>query len=195
MSVIKTKYVQYFADGSGRDSYINSNSGGFSKIIKPNSNYNRYKIIKPQSSYSSVKNIPKESWTVRYKSDGSGRDSYILQGSGGLQKDFRTSKPFQETLRKNKFYINSSSKLNILNKSKIEYVSRDEYIISSNLKKVQKEVTNRLYKLPAIINPIKSYNISSSMITASNQAKPRYLKNHSVNLSNYNKTVLYKKIK
>ena len=28
-----TKYVRYFPDGLGRDSYINCNSGGFSKTL------------------------------------------------------------------------------------------------------------------------------------------------------------------
>jgi hypothetical protein len=193
--MLKNKYVHYYADGSGRDSYINSNSGGFSKLVKPISNINKYKIIKPQTSYSSVKNVSKESWTIRYKSDGSGRDSYILQGSGGLQKDFNKSKPFQDTLRNSFNFNNMSPKLNNLNKSKIEYVSRDEYIISSRLKKLQNEVTKRLYKLPDIISPCKSLNISSSVKASSSQVKPRHFKNQSVLLNNHNRIVLFKKIK
>lgn len=38
--------------------------------------------------YNNVPNsLKKESSAVRYRSDGSGRDSYVLQNSGGMQFD------------------------------------------------------------------------------------------------------------
>jgi len=45
----------------------------------------------------------KEASAVDYRSDGSGRDSYIIQNSGGLKNDYKQSgeKVFRDTLRSN----------------------------------------------------------------------------------------------
>lgn len=178
------KYIQYYPDGSGRDSYINANSGGFSRFMPKQVISPYYEVIQPRKVASKVKDLSKTSWSFRYKSDGSGRDSYILSGSGGLQHDYQTSKPFGSLLRagfandmyekhKNVFTIidprtlnpddrksginqkmnNSQEKLmNDIDKNKTEnklitvrFIGRDEYLRSSRLRKIQNNVTRRLY--------------------------------------------------
>lgn len=150
MSLSNPSYVQYFPNGSGRDSYINANSGGFSRFMPKQVINPHYEIIKPSFPSSKYQDISKTSWTFKYKSDGSGRDSYILQGSGGLQREYREPRAFRETLRKGFFSLEnpSSSKTDktISNvKGKIRFVSKDEYLIAKKLSKIQEGVTKRLY--------------------------------------------------
>lgn len=47
----------------------------------------------------------KEATAVDYRSDGSGRDSYIIQNSGGLKNNFRHTgeKFFKDSLRQNEY--------------------------------------------------------------------------------------------
>lgn len=70
---VQPKSVQYRTNGSGRDTYIATNNGGYYKINT--SLFNRV----PTSLYSSktstpVLPMPK---SIRYHTDGSGRDTYI----------------------------------------------------------------------------------------------------------------------
>ena len=81
------KFSHYFSNGSGRDNFIMYNNGGFSeaRFFNPvtSTAYMRYK------SYATVSPSPrKEAQPVEYRSDGSGRDSYIMFNSGGLKQVF-----------------------------------------------------------------------------------------------------------
>jgi hypothetical protein len=87
---IPAKYVNYFGDGNGRDSYIVCSNGGLAphrnilnKAERPGFLYSLKARVRHQSS--SVHKVP----SFDYISDGSGRDSYILQNSGGLKHDFK----------------------------------------------------------------------------------------------------------
>ena len=68
------KYVSYFGDGSGRDSYVIVNNGGLTSEIKPN--LMRRPFINTNRDLN--KSPHKEAMTITYHSDGSGRDSYVL---------------------------------------------------------------------------------------------------------------------
>ncbi len=183
MNPLLPKYVQYFPDGSGRDSYINNNSGGFSrffpsKVIPPH-----FEIIRPPLTGRGIhRDLSKTSWTFKYKSDGSGRDSYVLHGSGGLQNEYLEPKVFKETLRKGFFSLgdpkhikgrslsSSNSIEQFKTNVKYRYVSRDEYLISAKLRKIQDSVTNRLYKLPKKEEDLYGtypYNIKNFGLTTS----------------------------
>lgn len=155
MADFRQKYIQYFPDGSGRDSYINSNSGGFSKCI-PKQAIPNYKVSSffSSSDLAKIRDLSKSSWTFQYKSDGSGRDSYILSGSGGLQNEYRSPKPFKEALRcgASSYLFNN---LNSSNKNKIRYLSKDEYVRWKKLSKVQENVINRLYTNRSVVKPKK----------------------------------------
>lgn len=138
------KYVQYYPNGSGRDSYINANSGGFSKYVPKQVIHPHFEIIKPIKDPKVFRRINKTSWTFKYKSDGSGRDSYVLCGSGGLQTEYRPPTSFKNTLRggyvgaENTGYA-SGSDLNV------KYISKGEHEIIKRLSKIQNNVTKRLY--------------------------------------------------
>lgn len=136
------KYVQYFPNGSGRDSYINANSGGFSKFMPKQIIHPHYEIIKPNKDSKVFRKINKTSWTFKYKSDGSGRDSYVLSGSGGLQAEYRPPTSFKSTLRGGYVgYENTSYSSN----SNVKYISKGEHEIIKKLSKIQNSVTKRLY--------------------------------------------------
>lgn len=96
------KYSHYFSDGSGRDNFVMYNNGGFSipRIYNPMQGTNYMKLGKSQNNNngsgvnmygttSSSNTSPRrEPMTVEYRSDGTGRDSYIVCNSGGLKQIF-----------------------------------------------------------------------------------------------------------
>jgi len=94
-------FVRYMPDGSGRDSYINFKSGGFLREMHKTELRPHYlQLVKNHTNkLSQTRDLRKTSWSFKYKSDGTGRDSYILQGSGGLQAEYREQKPYNLTLR------------------------------------------------------------------------------------------------
>lgn len=169
MSNSNLKYIQYFPDGSGRDGYINLNSGGFSKFMPKVLITPHYEILKSNREPYQFRDLSKTSWSVKYKSDGSGRDSYILANSGGLQHDYRPNKAFGSILRAgfaDSMRPNTSSNFSVLDNRlktegaknsndnqqsmnnkilKFRFIGRDEFILSNKLRKIQTEVTNRLY--------------------------------------------------
>ena len=178
------KYISYQPDGTGRDGYINLNSGGFSRFMPSKVITPHYVIIKPEKENKQFRDLRKTSWSFKYKSDGSGRDSYVLSGSGGLQNDWRPNLEFGETLRGG-FVRNErpSTTFKILNPNKnnneiqtndvksddflnVRYVSREELLMSNKLKKIQMDVTKRLYT-----SNQKSHSKSNSNITQS-KTKP-----------------------
>ena len=77
------KYASYFGDGSGRDSYVVTNNGGLTNVDKGGMTRRPFKNTLKTMNMSPSK----DSMTVHYKSDGSGRDTYVVQNSGGLMND------------------------------------------------------------------------------------------------------------
>jgi hypothetical protein len=75
-SNFKPRISLYYSDGHGRDSYIYCNSGGLvrsgNQIIKNNKD-NIYSPINSQKLY----NLKKDTSAVRYRCNGSGRDTYV----------------------------------------------------------------------------------------------------------------------
>ena len=74
--------VHYHTDGTGRDSYIVRDNGGFNKMYNP--------IKWPNVGTFVPKRVPTENkplmhpMPVYYHSNGSGRDTYIVETGGGL---------------------------------------------------------------------------------------------------------------
>lgn len=82
------KYASYTGDGTGRDSYVILNNGGLTSTDKRGMMWRPNKIP-----HNGVNPRPfKPTATHVYRSDGSGRDSYVIQHNGGLANDFRCSK-------------------------------------------------------------------------------------------------------
>jgi hypothetical protein len=90
---IMSKALFYAHDGSGRDTYIGFNSGGFQRIPKPlflSENPNAKNI----STYMSfnLKTARLSNFAIlpqrhKYCGDGTGRDSYVMKNGGGSTKD------------------------------------------------------------------------------------------------------------
>ena len=93
------KYTNYWGNGAGRDSYVITDNGGQAHQPK------RHMMRRPyRSTYSAAPNRrSSQPSAVIYQSDGTGRDSYVLQNSGGLVHDYGHSMPadslFRQTLR------------------------------------------------------------------------------------------------
>ena len=80
------KYASYFGDGSGRDTYVAVNNGGLTNILKPNLMKRPFKSTLQDRSAAPVKDaVP-----ITYRSDGMGRDSYVVANSGGFYYDYGT---------------------------------------------------------------------------------------------------------
>lgn len=98
------KYTHYMPDGHGRDSYIIRNNGGLCSEREP--------YFRESTRYPSPMRFvgppahKKEIWSIRYISDGSGRDSYVLINSGGNHVDTQlggTYKAYERSLRRESF--------------------------------------------------------------------------------------------
>lgn len=73
-SSIPPKYTHYLPDGYGRDSYINCNNGGLLK----NTHIGVKKEIFNSPRHFHMYSFKKDASSVKYRSDGSGRDSYVM---------------------------------------------------------------------------------------------------------------------
>lgn len=75
--------IHYKQNGTGRDSYIYGNNGGFTMLSQPTkfdkSGHMTSMRYSHKKNYSSV-----ASRAMHYKQDGSGRDSYIYYNHGGF---------------------------------------------------------------------------------------------------------------
>ena len=92
--------VNYFADGTGRDTFVKNDNGGFFKEFQPVPAY-PVTAFRARRSYAPPAPIIK-SRGVYYHSDGSGRDSYVCVNAGGLTglgkvQDYRDT--FKSSLR------------------------------------------------------------------------------------------------
>lgn len=148
---VKTNIVLYPTDGMGRDGYITYNDAGFwkenIKPVCPKITYGR----KPFPCFKSLKRIP-PSWN--YHSDGTGRDTYILYNYGGLIKKYVGTRNILKNLRSNDEYEqqrNPIPKFALSNAEKIYY---------QQLKKVQKNLVDRLYN--KCIDKFRYKNLSKS---------------------------------
>lgn len=136
----------YIYDGEGRDMYIGFNNGGFwNKRFIPGTSFepgstksNRYRF----------RTSSKDAVSFTYHSDGSGRDSYILINSGGLN---RQSKPLSsyhlsDFLRgPDENFCKFKPKTPRAGSVDRFYVTRDEFKNNLLLLKKQKGIIDRLY--------------------------------------------------
>eukprot|EP00831_Metopus_contortus_P085041 TRINITY_DN9792_c0_g1_i1.p1 TRINITY_DN9792_c0_g1~~TRINITY_DN9792_c0_g1_i1.p1 ORF type:complete len:277 (-),score=27.24 TRINITY_DN9792_c0_g1_i1:6-836(-) len=97
---IPAKSLHYFSNGTGRDGYISSNSGG---LIAPRKvSLPPISGSFPRSPYYRERSPRMEAKGVFYHSNGTGRDSYITVSSGGLHIPTRfglSQQSFFKTLR------------------------------------------------------------------------------------------------
>lgn len=97
------KYSHYYSDGTGRDNFVNYNNGGFSipKVHNPMQG-TAYMRMGNAKVYTGSPSPRKEAMPVEYRSDGTGRDGYIVHNSGGLKQIFNKTSGeqfFKDSLR------------------------------------------------------------------------------------------------
>ena len=133
-SSIHPQFTLYETDGRGRDMYINYNNGGFWRDnlfkIKYTPNYSQHYTPK----YYTLFHLAAP---FTYHSDGSGRDSYILLDRG-LKRKFTPG---------NKFSFNNYLRSSLPEKRILNYneMSKGEIKKNKNLRKIQNQLSNRLY--------------------------------------------------
>jgi hypothetical protein len=136
----------YESDGLGRDGYISCNNGGFYTNIVTNTENRMYdrRTNNTKAFHSLRKNVA----PLKYRSDGSGRDGYILHEHGGLERDYKPLKEYhpKDFLRTPQSCIYSfKSNLNAGKMAKTVYVSKEELSLNNTLKSIEKGLINRLY--------------------------------------------------
>lgn len=175
------KYIQYYPDGSGRDSYINSNSGGFSRFMPKQliQGYSSY----PRSPVYNFRDLRKTSWAIKYKSDGSGRDTYIISNSGGLSYDWKEGVKFDKTLRTSQYPINKTKYTDLR-------ISKNDFANSLKIKKIQDSVTERLYTANTNSNYRKKRNLFNHEDKQNNNLKESANLNTEISHKNKNNSKL-----
>lgn len=139
------KYIRFFSDGFGRDTYITYNNGGFLGKLDKVKSADKYNVVSNIRYFNTKKNIA----PLKYRSDGTGRDNYILFESGGLEKDHRPLKTYElKTFLRNskstKFNFNCDP-LKEGVQSKSLYISKNEFNNENKIKSLEKDLANRLY--------------------------------------------------
>ena len=136
----------YESDGMGRDRYIGCNNGGFySNLLIDTNPPNIYSKPFNKTFYSLKKNVD----PFKYRSDGSGRDGYVLFEHGGLERDYKSLKEYQpqDFLRTPDSYRLRSkpSSLGEWSKCKTFYCSKEESNLNKKIRKIEKDLVSRLY--------------------------------------------------
>ena len=148
----KGNFVFYPSDGMGRDGYITYNDGGFWKDnIKQITNKPDY----PKNNHMIFHSLHHDPAPFKYQSDGSGRDSYVIERNGGLVKNF-------EPLIKQKLskFLRKEEKLLIRRKI---FLTKSQKSYLSKLNKIQKNVINRLYNRS--LEKLKNSNLKEKSLS------------------------------
>lgn len=128
-------FTFYSTDGFGRDGYISYNNGGYWKD-------NLKSIIaKPKYSLNSkpVQSLGKLPPPVRYHSDGTGRDSYVIDREGGLVKNYSPINKIPLS-----YYLRNSQHTSRHSKQMTFYTQKESQT-QALLNKIQTNVVNRLF--------------------------------------------------
>ncbi len=141
------RMAHYSTDGNGRDLYINYNNGGFwSRGTKIYTGSQKGQEI---SQKYALKPLMKHVAPLSYRSDGSGRDSYVLSESGGLKRDHKSLHQFhlKDFLRtpQSCIFTYHSNVTKDGSHAQTYYVSKAEYDSNQQTKKIEKGLINRLY--------------------------------------------------
>lgn len=146
-TALHPQFVQYGTDGRGRDTYIGYNNGGFWKEniygihYKPN-----YPIYHPPKTIS----FHYEPAPFTYYSDGTGRDTYVINNNAGLTKQFKSLNQYRlkDFLRTPESCIFNfkSNPMKEGYRAKTIYVSEKELSRNKHIKTIENGLVKRLYK-------------------------------------------------
>jgi hypothetical protein len=139
------KYTQYSPDGFGRDFYIIYNNGGLLDKLNKVKIKDNYDVISTVRYFNTKRNVA----PFKYRSDGSGRDTYVLHEHGGLERDHKSLKTYhlKDFLRRpesHSFNFRSSPMREGVN-NKTLYLSRKENNQNQKIKSIEKDLAERLY--------------------------------------------------
>lgn len=136
----RPRFPHYVSDGSGRDYYIKFNNAGYWENQFQISKKLEYEIPK----YNNYHSLFHQVAPVKFIPSGNGRETYIIN-DGGFYHDQRplASYKLNEFLRENKS-LDSSQKYD---KTK-QYMSIREKKYNNKLQSLEKQLINRLYKIP-----------------------------------------------
>lgn len=84
---MRDRGIIYQPNGGGRDTYIYNDNGGFAKIKEPRPQFHPGTMMDSQLAAAQRRRdkFPHiHSRPVNYNQDGTGRDTYIITGNGGL---------------------------------------------------------------------------------------------------------------
>lgn len=106
---MQPKTSAYQSDGTGRDSYIGINSGGFEKKFKPlcnvfnvATNLNRVSDMKFRVKKNHPSDLKIINKAIKYAGDGNGRDSYVIVDYGGSVKKHKSRHQLLKEYTENK---------------------------------------------------------------------------------------------
>ena len=148
------KHINYFGNGSGRDQQVLINNGGLIKPDKKNLGYHGVHISRYNSIVAERRSPSpsKEASTHYYMSDGTGRDSYVLENNGGSRpeynKHFRSPENiFASSLRSGrksplKYFKNHNDIADIT--TYLNWKSKLGYETNFKNSKIQSNLTQRL---------------------------------------------------
>ena len=140
------KYVNYYNDGFGRDSYVKLDNGGFLSKIP----YHKVKSVEKfdHNTMNRYFNTKRNVAPFKYRSDGTGRDNYVLHEHAGLERDNKSVKSYhlKDFLRpgEQKFnFFNDPMKEGV--QKKTLYESKKAFHAGNNNGNLEKNLAERLY--------------------------------------------------
>ena len=87
-NMMRDRGIIYNTNGSGRDSYIFNDCGGFNKMKEPRSQFHPGSLLLPDLQHKKFFEKQKQpelhSKPIKYNDDGTGRDGYVKSTNGGL---------------------------------------------------------------------------------------------------------------
>jgi len=103
--MMRDRGIIYQPNGSGRDTYIYNDAGGFNHMKQPRSQFHPATMNLPDLSHAkkfqASKNPYIHSKPIMYPQDGSGRDSYVKITNGGLSDMTRKNREFRQAFKAN----------------------------------------------------------------------------------------------
>ena len=95
--------IIYQPNGTGRDTYIYNDDGGFAKLKEPRPQFHPGTLLLPSMQhkkfYSRYKKPTIHSRPIQYQSDGSGRDSYVKMTNGGLSHPNQRMREYRQAFK------------------------------------------------------------------------------------------------
>jgi hypothetical protein len=145
LTQLHPRQPKYTSDGQGRDYYIFHNNGGFNKNVSLSHRIPNFNLFRYKSYCNTKRNVA----PLKYRSDGTGRDSYILKEHGGFERDFKSLREhnFRDYLRVpgSTQYASAKMSKDCSPMARTIYISQGEMNRINSIKTIEKDLVKRLY--------------------------------------------------